>query len=719
MIGQPVARHKVFLSRLMPLMRPLLSASATWVVSRIHLQTAFLLSLLMVPLMAPTMAQAASRSLTLHNTHTKETQTITFKRNGRYDPEGLRQMNRFLRDWRRNESTQMDPVLFDLIWNVYKETGAKKPIHVVSGYRSPATNNMLRRRSRGVAKNSRHTKGQAMDFYLPGVPISKIRRAGLRLQAGGVGYYPTSRSPFVHIDTGNVRHWPRMTRKQLARVFPDGNTVHVPTDGRPLKGYKKAKVQVAARKAEMIRTTRSARRYSQVAKAAPARPRSPDPVRVASNKPVASQGEGTLLGRLLNRGPKAPPKPTFETVNAPGTATTTEFPTQLASLPKRPDGREETRAPGSLVATRSAQLTVSSNIDADDIIAAAEASDAKLRAAETTNPDEQAAPPILFRSLPRARPADQRSSSFQLASANPEPKPLPIQVASADQTAPDDSAVGSIGTSPVLQQLANAPQVTQTRQAPQPARTEPAADASQVASAAAPDPANVAAHVAAKQPERVELAALPHARAPITASQQDAKSVLNQLTGAAEQSNEASIVRAAYASASTTGLPTAAPRTRLIAQPDNSASDLASLPRKAERQQLASLPSNLKERIGVPRDMMAKLPRRADRAPLQAPAARNVPPRAKRTSDADASHLTKLTFAYGPSGMAHFAHMKQSTRTATFARLSRPIPANLRALVSKPSSIVDQTFSRLPGQMPQDARFSGRAIARLSIRSFR
>ncbi len=354
MIGQPVARHKAFLSRLMPKMHQLLSAFATTGALRIHFPTAFLLSLLLLPLMAPTSAQAASRSLTLHNTHTKETQTITYKRNGRFDPEGLRKMNRFLRDWRRNESTQMDPVLFDLIWNVYRETGAKKPIYVVSGYRSPATNNMLRRRTRGVAKNSRHTKGQAMDFYLPGVPISKIRKVGLRMQAGGVGYYPTSRSPFVHIDTGNVRHWPRMTRKQLARVFPKGNTVHVPTDGKPLRGYKKAKIQVAARKAEMIRTTRAARRYTQVAKTAPVRPlpRSPDPVRVASAKPVASQDEGTLLGRLLSRGPKAPPRPTFDAASAPAQETATELPTRLASLPKRPDGREETRAPGSLVATR-------------------------------------------------------------------------------------------------------------------------------------------------------------------------------------------------------------------------------------------------------------------------------------------------------------------------------------------------------------------------------
>lgn len=185
-------------------------------------------------------ADARKRSLTLHNTHTGETRTITFKRNGRYIDSGLRELNRFARDWRRNESTKMDPALFDLIWEVYQEVGARKPIHLVSGYRSPATNEMLRSRSRGVARNSRHTKGQAMDFYIPGVPTEKLRKAALRKQVGGVGYYPKSRSPFVHLDTGNVRHWPKMTRRQLMALFPDGKTLHLPRDGKPLKGYQQA-----------------------------------------------------------------------------------------------------------------------------------------------------------------------------------------------------------------------------------------------------------------------------------------------------------------------------------------------------------------------------------------------------------------------------------------------------------------------------------------------
>ncbi|WP_051242541.1 DUF882 domain-containing protein [Stappia stellulata] len=185
-------------------------------------------------------ASAETRTLKLYNTHTQERVSITFKKNGRYLSSGLRELNRFLRDWRRNEITKMDPELFDLVWEVYQKAGTNKAIHVVSGYRSPATNNMLRRRSRGVAKKSQHTRGRAMDFFIPGVNVSKLRALGLRREVGGVGYYPTSRTPFVHLDTGTVRHWPRMTRRQLAKVFPRGDTIHVPTDGKKMPRYAEA-----------------------------------------------------------------------------------------------------------------------------------------------------------------------------------------------------------------------------------------------------------------------------------------------------------------------------------------------------------------------------------------------------------------------------------------------------------------------------------------------
>ncbi|MGP9813881.1 DUF882 domain-containing protein [Rhodopseudomonas sp. NSM] len=188
-----------------------------------------------------------SRTLSFHHTHSGEDLTVTFKRNGRYDEEALGKLNHFLRDWRSQDKTVMDRTLFDILWEVYRDVDGKQPIQIISAYRSPATNAMLRRRSSGVARHSQHTMGHAMDFFIPGVALEKIRFAGLRLQRGGVGFYPTSGSPFVHLDTGRIRHWPRMSPDQLARVFPDGRTVHLPTDGKPLRGYEMAMADIRKR----------------------------------------------------------------------------------------------------------------------------------------------------------------------------------------------------------------------------------------------------------------------------------------------------------------------------------------------------------------------------------------------------------------------------------------------------------------------------------------
>lgn len=185
-------------------------------------------------------ASAETRSLKLYYVHTREKAEIVFKRNGRYDARGLQELNRFLRDWRRNQPTKMDPRLFDLVWEVYRRSGANQYINVVSAFRAPETNNMLRSRSKGVAKHSQHTLGKAMDFYIPGVKLSRLREIGMQMQIGGVGFYPTSGSPFVHMDVGSVRAWPRMSRQELVRIFPNGNTVHLPSDGKPLPGYEQA-----------------------------------------------------------------------------------------------------------------------------------------------------------------------------------------------------------------------------------------------------------------------------------------------------------------------------------------------------------------------------------------------------------------------------------------------------------------------------------------------
>jgi uncharacterized protein YcbK (DUF882 family) len=188
------------------------------------------------------------RSLKIYAIHTGQQETVVFKRDGVYDRAGLARLNYIVRDWRKNEIKQMDPHLFDLLWQVYQASGSTGAINVVCGYRSPDTNAMLRRRSKAVAQHSQHMLGKAMDFNIPGVPLAKLREIGLRMQIGGVGYYPTSGSPFVHMDTGGVRMWPRMTREQLVRVFPRGRTLYIPADGTPLPGYAEALAAYKARK---------------------------------------------------------------------------------------------------------------------------------------------------------------------------------------------------------------------------------------------------------------------------------------------------------------------------------------------------------------------------------------------------------------------------------------------------------------------------------------
>ncbi|MCZ4072635.1 DUF882 domain-containing protein [Agrobacterium sp. LMR679] len=187
-----------------------------------------------------TEAAAETRSLKLYYIHTREKAVITFKRNGKYDQKGLQELNRFLRDWRRNQPTRMDPRLFDLVWEVYRRSGATDYINVVSAFRSPETNGLLRTRTKGVAEKSQHMLGKAMDFYIPGVKLARLREIGMQMQIGGVGFYPTSGSPFVHMDVGGVRAWPRMSRQELVRIFPNGNTLHLPSDGKPLPGYEQA-----------------------------------------------------------------------------------------------------------------------------------------------------------------------------------------------------------------------------------------------------------------------------------------------------------------------------------------------------------------------------------------------------------------------------------------------------------------------------------------------
>ncbi|MEY8769695.1 DUF882 domain-containing protein [Erwinia sp. ACCC 02193] len=147
------------------------------------------------------------RILTLNNLHTGESLKTEFFNGKSYDKDELTRLNHFFRDYRANRIKSIDPHLFDQLYRLQALLDTRKPVQLISGYRTLATNNSLRERgsSTGVAKHSYHTLGQAMDFHIEGIALSNIRKAALSMRSGGVGYYP--KSNFVHIDTGPARHW--------------------------------------------------------------------------------------------------------------------------------------------------------------------------------------------------------------------------------------------------------------------------------------------------------------------------------------------------------------------------------------------------------------------------------------------------------------------------------------------------------------------------------
>jgi len=146
------------------------------------------------------------RSLSLLNTHTGERlKEVVYWEKGDYILDALENLNHVLRDHRTNQVHPIDPMTLDLMAAISRKVGAKQPFEIISGYRSPQTNRSLRNNSNGVAKNSYHMQGKAVDLRLQGVPLKTVRKAALDLRMGGVGYY--SKSGFVHIDSGKVRSW--------------------------------------------------------------------------------------------------------------------------------------------------------------------------------------------------------------------------------------------------------------------------------------------------------------------------------------------------------------------------------------------------------------------------------------------------------------------------------------------------------------------------------
>jgi uncharacterized protein YcbK (DUF882 family) len=146
-----------------------------------------------------------ARSLSFYHTHTGKALSVVYYENGAYSATALDTVDAFLRDFRTGDEHRMDPVLLDVLYDIKLKTHTRAPFQVISAYRSPVTNQMLRDNSAGVAKDSMHLRGQAIDVRLADVPLDELRAVALDLQRGGVGFYPESQ--FVHVDTGRVRRW--------------------------------------------------------------------------------------------------------------------------------------------------------------------------------------------------------------------------------------------------------------------------------------------------------------------------------------------------------------------------------------------------------------------------------------------------------------------------------------------------------------------------------
>lgn len=422
-------------------------------------------------------ANGDTRTLTMHHAHTKESITITFRQQGSYDRAALEKLNWFLRDWRNDEQTQMDPRLFDVVWAVWREVGSSAPILIVSSYRSPVTNNMLRRRSSAVAKNSQHMAGKAMDLHMPDVSMAKVREIGMRLQNGGVGYYPTAGTPFVHLDVGSVRSWPRMPRQQLERLFPDGKTVHLPADGTPLPGYEAALAMIQSRggSAFSYADVTSPRRSLWAMLFGGEDEEAEVPVRRGRNGRVIAQS-GTPAARQVASAPVAQSdSSSVYAVGAPAQPTTVAAAPQPA--PARPAPRPQ---PVEETPEQEARPTTQAALPA----AAPET--------KTTGNERKA----VDLPLPPRRPGDLMATA--LASANvPLPPVRPALVAFADSGAtafaqsPPAGAALERGTLPAAITSASLPEATALRAVAVPLPPVRPATQRAAASAAVPAPAAV------------------------------------------------------------------------------------------------------------------------------------------------------------------------------------------------------------------------------------
>lgn len=356
-------------------------------------------------------APKGERAISFYHIHTKETLTVTFKKDGQFIPEALKKIDWIMRDWRKNQAIKIDPETIDLAWEMHQELGSREPIHIICGFRSSGTNNMLRRTRGGQASQSQHMTGKAIDITFPDVPIKRMRYSALIRERGGVGYYPTSGIPFVHIDTARVRSWPRLPRYELALVFPEGRSRHMPASGGPITP---ADVRAAQSQHRELAT--------QVAAFHDIRRGIAPSTLIASAKPAAPAGNAAVAEMIR--------APRFAVASLPGGTTPAALPSITAGPPAR---KIELKAERFAVAAE-----VSPPVLKRPAAPRQETNRQVASLSPTAAAPKLAQPPKLIerpsRFTPSATDRGKLNSLFQQAAAMPEPRLIkPPQLADRPQ----------------------------------------------------------------------------------------------------------------------------------------------------------------------------------------------------------------------------------------------------------------------------------------------
>ncbi len=387
--------------------------------------------------LAPVIAGGETRTISLYHIHTGESLTITYMKDGHYVPSAMKQINYLLRDWRKNSTITIDPRTIDLVWELHEDLGSHAPVRIVCGYRSPATNAMLHRIGRHVARESQHMHGKAIDFYLTDVPTQKIRNVALVRQRGGVGYYRSAGGPtgFLHVDSGHVRHWgPYISPSQMAQIFRDGRKYigrHLngggsfaaetqvasnESDGQAPRGFISKLLGLGKKDAPVAVSA-----PTQVAEAMPA----PKPADAAANAAYKGvQADMADLSADAATAPAKPKAPTATAVSAAQMASMGDLAQDAAVAPKAKP------IPQQVAAADAADETDTADADTADAVT----SDAKVKQARLVP-------------KPRIKPIEV----MLMAAANMKPAPQMIRINAA--SAPPPSQNGHDLPSPVADSL--------------------------------------------------------------------------------------------------------------------------------------------------------------------------------------------------------------------------------------------------------------------------